>query len=287
LAAWARKKIDKIRRSFLWKGEENANGGHCLVNWPTVTRPKDFGGLGIPDLEKFGRALRLRWLWQDWTDDSKPWAGSELPCNKADRLLFKASTVITIGDGAKARFWHDNWLDGEAPKNLAPHLFELVSRKNRSVQQELHNGRWMHYLRNRVNTTEYIEEFVSLWIRIQAVHLQPGVRDSIIWRWTANGFYSTRSAYRIQFKGSYGIFKSHLIWKAQAENKCKVFIWTLVQEKILTAENLQKRGWPHQDHCVLCNGPLETCLHLSLLCPFAKVVWNQILIWEHFDTQFT
>jgi hypothetical protein len=38
--------------------------------------------------------------------------------NKADRLLFKASTVITIGDGAKARFWHDNWLDGEAPKIL-------------------------------------------------------------------------------------------------------------------------------------------------------------------------
>ena len=24
LAAWAKKKIDKIRRSFLWKGEENA-----------------------------------------------------------------------------------------------------------------------------------------------------------------------------------------------------------------------------------------------------------------------
>ena len=37
LATWARKQIDKIRRSFLWKGDDNANGGHCLVNWPTVS----------------------------------------------------------------------------------------------------------------------------------------------------------------------------------------------------------------------------------------------------------
>jgi hypothetical protein len=44
LAVWARKKIDKIRRYFLWKGEENANGGHCLVNCPTVCKPKDGGG---------------------------------------------------------------------------------------------------------------------------------------------------------------------------------------------------------------------------------------------------
>ena len=60
LAVWARKQIDKIRRSFLWKGEENANGCHCLVNWPTINRPKDMGGLGVLDLDKFGRALRVR-----------------------------------------------------------------------------------------------------------------------------------------------------------------------------------------------------------------------------------
>ena len=63
LATWARKQIDKIRRSFLWKGDDNTNGGHYLVNWPTVSQPKDLGGLGVLDLDRFGRALRLRWLW--------------------------------------------------------------------------------------------------------------------------------------------------------------------------------------------------------------------------------
>jgi hypothetical protein len=164
-------------------------------------------------------------------------------------------------------------------------LFQLVRRKNRTVHQELRNNTWTRVLRDKITTATHIEEFVSLWLRIQNVQLFPGVRDSIIWKWTADGYYSTRSAYRIQFNGSYGTFHNKHIWKAHVENKCKVFTWILVKEKILTVDNLQKRGWTHQEHCVLCDGPLETGLHLSLLCPFAKTVWTQVLSWEHFDAQ--
>ena len=34
----------------------------------------------------------------------------------------------------------------------------------------------------------------------------------------------------------------------------------------------------------MCNGPLETGLHLCPLCPVAKEVWCIVLAWEHFDT---
>lgn len=61
LHKWAIKSIDRLRRSFFWRGSypEHCHGGHCLVNWETCLLPKKYGGLGFKDLEKFGRALCL------------------------------------------------------------------------------------------------------------------------------------------------------------------------------------------------------------------------------------
>lgn len=101
---WTIKKLDKIRRGFLWTGSEIANGGNCLVAWKNIRKPKKVGGLGVMDLECFSRALRLRWLWFQWTDPDRPWVGMDIPCNEIDKQLFRASTIITVGSGKKALF---------------------------------------------------------------------------------------------------------------------------------------------------------------------------------------
>lgn len=46
------RKIDKIIRAFIWQKEDQSQtlGGHSLVNWKIVCRPKHLGGLGIMDL---------------------------------------------------------------------------------------------------------------------------------------------------------------------------------------------------------------------------------------------
>jgi hypothetical protein len=43
-----------------------------LVVWSRVQRPLKLGGLGVLDLKLMGCTLRLRWMWQQWVEPSKP-----------------------------------------------------------------------------------------------------------------------------------------------------------------------------------------------------------------------
>ena len=50
---WLIKSIDRMRRSFLWRGEtpDKVYGGHSLVNWPTTCPLKRMGGLEFWNLK--------------------------------------------------------------------------------------------------------------------------------------------------------------------------------------------------------------------------------------------
>jgi hypothetical protein len=221
LPKWIIRRIEKIKRGFLWMKPGAASGSrpHSLVNWSTVCRPKELGGLGIFDIEKFGRALRLRWPWYAWADQARPWQGMTLPCDATDMELFRASTDITIGDGAKCLFWHDRWMPGGALKLQYPELFAIASRK--SLLKELQDRNWLRSL-FRLSTAAELAQLVKLWTALREVVLQPRA-DAISWRWTASGVYSTASAYRCQFAGAYPLFRTAKVWNAHAEPKCRFF----------------------------------------------------------------
>jgi hypothetical protein len=107
---WALDIINKRCRGFVWKGEEEINGGHCLLPWVHVCSPIQNGGLGILNLKLFGTALRRRWPWLRWAPEPQPWTTIPAEDDPEALALFRAATVVQLGDGKIAKFWTDNWL---------------------------------------------------------------------------------------------------------------------------------------------------------------------------------
>ncbi|KAJ1277359.1 hypothetical protein BS78_05G288800 [Paspalum vaginatum] len=186
LSKWDIKKIDKLRRNFLWKGLEEFRGGHCLVNW-------------------------LR-----------------------------------------------------------------ACRKNLKVAKALEDNRWMRGMQ-RMNSNQEIRQFVSLWSRLSSLHLST-MEGDITWKFTADGKYTAKSAYDIQFIGSYPDFNWTKIWKSKMEPKCRFFTWLLLQRKIWTEDNIIRRGGQSDPQCPLCNARPETPVHLIANCRFSRTVWSQLAL---------
>lgn len=132
-------------------------------------------------------------------------------------------------------------------------------------------------LKSRMSTVTEMSEFMHLVQDITFTDMP----DDIVWRWIADGAYSARSAYAIQFKGSYCPFEAHAVWRAQTEGKHRFFVWLLLQSKILTVDRLMARNRPCNPLCSLCQGAPETVEHLCLHCPFALQVWQFVHKWAN------
>uniref|UniRef100_A0A251TIJ6 Putative reverse transcriptase domain-containing protein n=1 Tax=Helianthus annuus TaxID=4232 RepID=A0A251TIJ6_HELAN len=55
--------IEKIMRKFLWTGSKDGKGVHW-VSWENVTKPKQYGGLGVSKLSEVNTALLVKWAWR-------------------------------------------------------------------------------------------------------------------------------------------------------------------------------------------------------------------------------
>jgi hypothetical protein len=67
------------------------------------------------------------------------------------------------------------------------------------------------------------------------------------------------------------------IWHLDGIPKINIFYWTLAHGKIITGENLCKRGIHSPTRCVLCCSDRESSSHLFLECEFSREVWQVAL----------
>jgi hypothetical protein len=103
--------------------------------------------------------------------------------------------------------------------------------------------------------------------------------DEIFWKLANNGEYSAKTAYNMQFVGLTISKMPNLVWKPWASPKCKSFAWLIIQNRVWTADRLQRRGWQNCGTCKLCNQLQDTANHLLFKCRFTIWVWNVLKAW--------
>ena len=91
---------------------------------------------------------------------------------------------------------------------------------------------------------------------------------------TKNGNFNIRSFYH-KLRGSSSIvFPQKGIWKVKALWCVSFFVWTVAQDRILTSDNLQRRGFDFINWCTMCRCCREIVDHLLLHCEKAHRLWS-------------
>lgn len=101
-------------------------------------------------------------------------------------------------------------------------------------------------------------------------------QDDVKWILTSTQQFSVKSMYQKLKEESRNTVIIRKVWKMKVPPRIKIFGWLTYHEKILTAENLQKRGWNLASMCVLCKANVESIRHLFSECPFSLEVYETL-----------
>ena len=178
--------------------------------------------------------------------ENGPRSGVEPTADKAAKevqAFFKASTYTRLGDGRRALFWEDRWIDGQDVATIAPYLHLRVPqrvRRKQTVQEGLQGRAWVRCISGGLSVHE-LTDYLHLWATVNDCQLidQP---DQTIWRWTTDGKYSVKSAYKMMHTGSIAMTGHRLIWKTWGPLRVNIFLWLAVKRRHWTGDRRARHG---------------------------------------------
>ena len=94
--------------------------------------------------------------------------------------------------------------------------------------------------------------------------------DTLVWEHNRNvSPTSAKNVYDFIVQSSHppqGNSLHDFIWSGALPNKISCFIWLVLENKILTWDNLQRRGWTGPGMCALCKSKDECTRHMFSMC---------------------
>ena len=202
---------------------------------------------------------------------------------KEGSLLLKIVS-FSVGDGRRVRFWKDIWCGNNSICETYPSLFALAVSKDAWVANYWDSlgevGGWIPRFSRPFNDWE-VEAVERLLSTLQGKRLAASLEDRVVWKVSKNGIFSVKSLYN-SLNPSYAVpFPWSIIWSPCVPTKVGFFAWEASWGKVLTQDQLKRRGWILANRCFLCCVEEETINNILVHCPKARVMWD--LVFSLFD----
>ncbi|WMV33859.1 hypothetical protein MTR67_027244 [Solanum verrucosum] len=256
------KKLDRLRRNFLWFGNKKGKGYH-LVEWKTAQLHKEAGGLGVRNLKLPNDCLLMKWLWRLNGNDHALWkevilnkyGQTEQWCTNAESTTYETSvwrsirnlwprlvknSCYEVGAGNKILFWKDLWIGQEVLMQVFPDLASICTNLEVTVADSWSPQGWNFFFRRHLNDRE-VGRFVELLQMIDGFEGTTVEDDTFRWKHDKDGKFSVGRIYRKEVswmpENKIGPWKH--VWKSMAPTKVKCFAWLVIRKACLTHEILQ------------------------------------------------
>ena len=270
-------RLEKIQRDFLWGGGALKKKPH-LVKWDTVCLDKSKGGLGVRRLSILNRALLCKWNWRfanerdnlwrrvisrKFGEEDGGWYSKEVREGfgvgfwkdiRKEGALLQNRVGFSVGNGRRVKFWKDNWCGNSTLCNSFPSLYAFASYKEAWIEEMWDHyggeGVWSPRFSGLFNDWE-VEEVERLLVIIRGRRLNPLAEDCWLWKETKDGIFSVKSLYSILDSRRGVQFPINIIWNPCVPTKVGFFAWEAFGGKVLTLDQLKKRGRCLANRCFL------------------------------------
>ena len=188
--------------------------------------------------------------------------------------------MYNVGEGNYISFWHDPWSGHTPLKELFPLLFACSQSKeawisNLIVSNSKGGSRswnlqfpWASQDWELDTVCSFIEFLYSSMPRGEGV-------DNLTWKLTKTEVFDVCSYYKLLSGPLTDVFPWECIWCAKVPKKVP-FFWKTTRDRILTIDNLVKRGQFLVNRCCLCCCDGESVNHLLLHYKFSHALWRAV-----------
>jgi hypothetical protein len=193
---------------------------------------------------------------------------------------FAQQVELQVGDGTRVRLWHDRWC-GDAPlKELFSTLFVCSSNREATIDSVLiHQNGGVDW------NVSFVQHFNDWEMDVVAAFLNqlysyiPSNSDNDVmwWRLNKKGCFDICLYYYALKEIPFRAFPWKCVWRSKAPRRVCFFVWSVAWGRILTCDNLIRRGYIMTSWCCMCRCNGESVDYLLRHCKIAGALCHFVI----------